>query len=432
MRSPSKMRIIEIDITNACIHSCSNCTRFCGHQRKPFFMSFETFKRAVDSLDEFPNTVGMIGGEPTMHPEFERFIRYMYQKRVKKPVLLAREPIVNLNEYMKYFLKYGLKVWQESEIKALLLSSLNNSYYRHFELINEIFPRQLLNDHNNECLHQALLMSRKELGISDDEWIPKRDACWIQNTWSATITPKGAFFCEVAGALDMLFDGPGGWKIEPGWWKREPKNFGKQLEWCELCGGCLDVPKRLSNDERDDVTPGMMVRLKRIGSPKALAGKCVVHQPEDYEKFKEPTFTTSTDYMDAGGGVRSSVVNRAIYPKSVLLASPQNWREELKEKHPKDWVAIADQAEREWLDKLLSYSILNPGCFYFEPGKYVLFNVLATSIRDYVQWPQIMRNDIMTYYPLEKRIEITDTMKARMCRELQQLDFKSSTHVEFV
>lgn len=50
MRSPKDMEIIQIDITNACQHMCSNCTRFCGHHKKTFFMSFEQFKEAVDSL----------------------------------------------------------------------------------------------------------------------------------------------------------------------------------------------------------------------------------------------------------------------------------------------------------------------------------------------------------------------------------------------
>ena len=66
------------------------------------------------------------------------------------------------------------------------------------------------------------MATRKELGIPDEKWIKLRDKCWIQNLWSASITPKGAFFCEVAAAMDMTLNGPGGWPIEPGWWKRKP------------------------------------------------------------------------------------------------------------------------------------------------------------------------------------------------------------------
>ena len=62
MRSPAEMRTIQIELTNACPHLCSNCTRHCGHHRKPFFMDLETFRRAVDSLAGFSGIVGIMGG----------------------------------------------------------------------------------------------------------------------------------------------------------------------------------------------------------------------------------------------------------------------------------------------------------------------------------------------------------------------------------
>lgn len=421
------MVIIEIDITNACGHKCSNCTRMCGHHKKNFFMSFDTYKRAVDSLDEFPNTVGMIGGEPTLHPEFERFADYIKKKRIKEDVLLAREPIANMQGYQSFF----SGEWKGKN--SVLLSSLNSTYYKHFETINESFTRQLLNDHNNGCLHQGLLMSRKELGITDEEWIKKRDACWVQNTWSATITPKGAFFCEVAGALDMLFDGPGGWPIEPGWWRRKPEEFGEQLQWCEMCGGCLDVPKRLSSEERDDVTPGIFEKLKKLGSPKALDGRCVVHDPRDYEKFKEPTFSGNNDYMAAGGNIRTTAGNRNIYPRSVLLCPPpEDWRAQVKRVKPNDWIAIAGEGCKDKISWLLSNCILNPGCVYFESDKYLVFNVNARAIRDEIRWPQILPENIMDAYPQDKCVEITDSLKERLKRYIEQLENEADFKVEFL
>ena len=53
MKKISNMKIIQIDVTNACVHRCANCTRFCGHHQKDFYMDFETFKNAVDSLEEY-------------------------------------------------------------------------------------------------------------------------------------------------------------------------------------------------------------------------------------------------------------------------------------------------------------------------------------------------------------------------------------------
>ena len=78
---------------------------------------------------------------------------------------------------------------------------------------------------------------------------------------------------HVAAALDMLFDGPGGWPIEPGWWTRTPDEFGDQLQWCELCGFALDTFTRDSSEELDDISPEWYERLKELRSPKLTVGK---------------------------------------------------------------------------------------------------------------------------------------------------------------
>lgn len=282
MRSPADMGTIQIDITNACNMRCSNCTRFCGNHERVFFMDFDTFKRAVDSLDGFDGITGIIGGEPTLHPEFERFAGYLQEKfgepsgyesllYPQKDFIhgirqreFASERMHKDAEGMNFMKKYGTGLW----------SNMSETYQKYYEVIQDTFSVQYLNDHLNPSYHQPGLFSRKDLGISDAEWFALRDKCWIQNTWSATITPKGAFFCEIAGALDMLFDGPGGWKVEPGWWKRKPEDFADQLHWCELCGFALEgrTFTRDAQEEIDDVSPSVYEMLKKTGSPKLKSG----------------------------------------------------------------------------------------------------------------------------------------------------------------
>lgn len=277
MKSPRHMRIIEIDITNACSKRCSNCTRFCGHFNKPYFMDFDTFKRAVDSLDGFQGIRSMIGGEPTLHPEFERFIRYLGSKFPPQ----INHMIYPQKEFMKAMPRVELEncepindgIERLDVIGAGTLSNMGVTYKKHYEIINDTLTWQGLNDHINPIYHQAWMITRKDLGIPDDEWYKLRDACWLQNEWSATITPKGAFFCEVAGSLDMMFDGPGGWPMEPGWWKREPKDFSDQLHWCELCGFALDTFTRESSEEIDDVSPTMYKMLEEVKSQKLKSGR---------------------------------------------------------------------------------------------------------------------------------------------------------------
>ena len=255
-------------------------------------------------------------------------------------------------------------------------------------------------------------MPRKELGISDEEWIKKRDACWIQNTWSATITPKGAFFCEVAGSLDMLFDGPGGWEVEPNWWKRTPEEFGDQLHWCEMCSGCLDVPKRISNDERDDMTPQVYERLKAMGSPKISKKKYFVHNPETFDKSLYHTFTGGNDYMEAAGNIRTSQKNRDYYPKNFLQVTSQTLPVVLAMKKAQDWVILSDdELNGKIAHRYFSDVVINPGCIYLTDNNVVVFNVNAKSLRTLFDSNTPPRNflekeNIWNYYPLDKIIKV--------------------------
>jgi len=323
------MHIIEIDITNACDKRCSNCTRLCGHHKKPYFMDFETFKRAVDSLDGFQGSWNLMGGEPTLHPEFERFVRYLASKFPKKkdPLVMPQKDFIRAihrGEVANYrLLEDGEK--RLNVIGPGLCSNMGASYRKHYELINDVMCSQILNDHVNPCYHQPALVTRKELGISDDEWPDIRDACWLQNQWSAGITPKGAFFCEIAGVLDMLLDGPGGWPIEPGWWKRTPEEFGDQLHWCELCGFCLNTFSRDSAEEIDDMTPSWYERLKALDSPKLKSGRyniieikngTITEECKREKKFFSSVMPYYEHYED-----RFSAANSALFIKKFTVAS---------------------------------------------------------------------------------------------------------------
>ena len=408
MRSPRDMGIIEIDITNACVHQCANCTRFCGHHERPFFMSFDKFKQAVDSLDGYDGMIGIIGGEPTLHPEFERFVDYIREKRVGEKINISKGPITD----MQYHIYSTVDKGMTPKSRTVLLSSLSTSYYNNFEAINDTFSYQLLNDHSSESLHQALLMSRRELPITDEEWMKKRDNCWIQNTWSATVTPKGAFFCEVAGSLDMLLGREGGWDVESGWWKRKPSEFGDQLHWCEMCSGCLDVPKRLAHDERDDVTPKMYEKLKSLSSPKVRSNRVVVRRPEDYEKYKDGSFTSGSEYIEAGNNIRISKSNRSLYPKEIIFLPQKSWIDDIKSKRITDWVVLADEmhigTEREKEVRLyIENHIWNPGCVYIIDSQFVSFCVKARSVRDAVSFPSSLKSNIIDYYCLDKRIYLS-------------------------
>lgn len=250
--------VIHVDITNACYLSCANCTRHVGHHRKPYFMDLDTVRKAILSLEGCPARVGIMGGEPTLHPKF------------RDVLALTREMIPDKRR--REFWTSGFK-WDEYKDDILLTFDEDRiSFNDHRQLTGK---------------HQPLLVAIEE--VVKDPVLRKVliDNCPFQARWSASITPKGAFFCEIAASLDWLFDGPGGYPILPGWWDKVQDQFQDQVDrYCGKCSGAIPLPAY--SDERggrdgpttDVVSPLNLERLLKVGSPKAQRGKCTVWQGE--------------------------------------------------------------------------------------------------------------------------------------------------------
>ena len=120
-----------------------------------------------------------------MHPKFKEICE-IYQKKI--PDRRKRE-----------FWTSGFK-WKEYQ-----------------DIILETFDKDRIayNEHSTPGgKHTPLLVAIDDV-VEDKELMWQMiDNCWIQSQWSAAITPKGGFFCEVAASLDYLFDGPGGYDLK--------------------------------------------------------------------------------------------------------------------------------------------------------------------------------------------------------------------------
>jgi len=257
MRPIADNTIIQVEIVvGACHLSCANCTRFIGHHRKPMFMDLDMVRKAIRSLEGFPGRVGCMGGEPTLHPKFREVLE-IYREELPKD---KRE--------------FWTSGWKWDEYKDDILETFHEN-------------RIAYNDHSQRTGRHAPLLVAIEEVIEDPEL--RRiliDNCPFQARWSASITPKGAFFCEIAAAQDWLLDGPGGYPIEPGWWKKTPAEFQDQVEtYCGKCSGALPLEPRSDNRGGRDglsvdvVSPNNLERLKAAGSPRISAG--------GYEVFDE-------------------------------------------------------------------------------------------------------------------------------------------------
>lgn len=133
-------------------------------------------------------------------------------------------------------------------------------------------------------MHQPSLTAVQEL-IPDPELRARLiENCAVPRHWSASVTKKGFFFCEVAGAFDALFDGPGGKPVEEDVWDQPISAFQDQIDrWCPRCGMCVPLEGRLDKDCIDDITPGNLEALRALGSPRVKAGAYVVIDPAKYD-----------------------------------------------------------------------------------------------------------------------------------------------------
>jgi len=228
----------QIDITNNCgRRGCLYCSRYERHIRKDqrFIMDLVTIEKNLNSLCEWPSLIGIIGGEPTFHPEFEVICR-MFQRYHDKS-------------------KYGL------------FTMGGKRYEKYRSLINETFGIVALNEHNptqqETCRHQPLTIAIQDV-VEDEEYRRKLiDECWVQRTWCPIIGPKGGFFCEIAYAIDLILDGPGGYPAEPGWWKKTPAEFQDQVErYCGHCGMAIPLEREYLKTQHEKFSPGNLALFK--------------------------------------------------------------------------------------------------------------------------------------------------------------------------
>lgn len=243
MRSIYKSKLIQIEITNACVNQCANCTRCVGHHPKPFFIELGMVEKIIDSLDGFQGMIGLMGGEPTLHPDFAKICE-LFQNKIPR------------------------------NRRGLWTSGHKWDYYK--EVIKETFPEEniVYNEHSTDGgIHQPLLVAMRDVIKNKKLRTELKDNCWVQRRWeTCSVTPQGVYFCEVAGAIDTLFNGgKNAVPVTPNWWKTT-EIFKKQYRICDSCGAPVPIGGVSDRATFDLTSKGNLKKLKKLGSPKVLSG----------------------------------------------------------------------------------------------------------------------------------------------------------------
>lgn len=239
--------LIQIEVTNACNFKCAHCSRGIPHIKNPLFANLEFIEKSLISLKGWKKAVGCHGGEPTLHPNFVEICKL----------------------YKRYFPKN----------QCALYTSGGKDYLKYENIIKQTFEIILLNDHKKKENHQPIMIAIEE--VIDDISLRNKliENCWLQQQWSPIITLKGAFFCEVAATFDLLFNGPGGYPIESGWWNKSPEDFKDQKErYCKYCSVAIPMKDVPSDLPFEYVSEKNAQRLIKAESPLAKNNRiCVVN-----------------------------------------------------------------------------------------------------------------------------------------------------------
>jgi hypothetical protein len=236
--------------------------------------------------------VGIIGGEPLLHPQFPDIV----------DIMLEHVPRVG-NRGL-----WTSKDWKNDEHPKWgpMRPQVERLVGHHDKLGRGTNGKKgwlNWNMHLAEMRvqHQPVLAASRDLVPNPVERWKLIENCWLQRSWSPSITPNGFYFCEVAAALDeVIGDKSHGLPIEPGCWEgdldfitarggiRQPTGkFAEQVEWaCQQCGVCVPMPGRPDSDEIDDVSPSHMKRLHQIESPRLKKGRVNVVKSRDTPRGK--------------------------------------------------------------------------------------------------------------------------------------------------
>ena len=220
--------LIEIDITYLCNLHCLNCNRSATQAPDEMHMSPAMVSRFVDESMERSKRwrrVRVMGGEPTLHPEFRKIVEMLLRYQEWNPNCIV-EVVTN---------GYGPRVARELEL----------------------LPARVLVDNAVKTGRVQPYFVPFNLAPIDDAryWFSNfRNGCDVMEDCGMGLTPLGYYYCAAAGGIDRILGKSLGRNDLP---DDRDDMLGVVERCCGLCGRFRDghfVPRILR--------PGL--RTKRI------------------------------------------------------------------------------------------------------------------------------------------------------------------------
>jgi hypothetical protein len=208
--------LIEIDITYACNLKCFNCNRSCGLAPSHDHLSLDQIQKFIRESTLMGvqwKRIRILGGEPTLHPEFLRIIDNLLAFKMSQCPEAMIEVVTNglgkkVNEVLAT-LGDGVAVRNTSK-------QSRGQNFQPFNLAPRDFSRYRYSDFS--C------------------------GCWIPSGCGMGLSPYGYYQCAVAAAVDRVFGFDIGRKSMPN--LSDPMRDQMEI-LCGYCGHFMTIGKNL-------------------------------------------------------------------------------------------------------------------------------------------------------------------------------------------
>lgn len=237
--------ILQIHVTRACSEGCVHCTQGSNLRGKPVLMSLAQFESACKSLATYPHTVGVFGGQPTLHPQFEQIC----------DILCQYVPFERRGLWSNAANGHGptcRRVFNPrcSNINVHTRKHEWDEWLRDWpDLAACIGPN--LKGLDSDSRHGAPFVAMRDVGLSQEEINERAANCEVQRFWSSLIgVTRGkvmGYVCELMYAQAAIHENDPDWP-ETGfpvdqmydgkyWWQLSAEAFAEQIRFhCCRCG----------------------------------------------------------------------------------------------------------------------------------------------------------------------------------------------------
>src|SRR5579872_1305265 len=239
--------VMQLWTTRGCDKACLSCTQHSNLGGKPTRITPAQFELACRSVQGYHGVIGMFGGNPCTHPDFEELCE----------ILAWHFPFEQRGLWSNNLLGKGAVARRTFNPEV---SNLNvHLDQKAFDEFRRDWPEAKPFPLESASRHAPPFVALQDVVADEAEQWDLIGNCDINRRWSAMVCVfRGqlrGYFCELAGSQAMLHqnepDYPDhGVEIVPGWWRAQMEDFAPQVRFhCRACGIPLNIRGPLAHDE---------------------------------------------------------------------------------------------------------------------------------------------------------------------------------------